>query len=289
MQIFKHLLIDKTKLQILRFGDCHFVPLEFPNDNDLKLEVFDNLLLKNLAEAREIHESGDVSKINVLNKSNDFLILHDGEIITGAKQNRTVDKTVILQSRQSQNIDVLCVEKGRWHSTGSTFSSHNAKLGMNIRYSKELYNENKQNTVWSEIDKLYQNHNTVSPTSDLCSLQEEINIDKSFNTEFKSKVFNKVYNGIIVKSPTISFIEIFYDYYIFENQISKSLNSLLNFQENNENSNLNLDESLNNLKQSIWLKESKDTNESSMSYSCSTKGRAVFYNHKLVHLIYYFM
>ena len=46
MQIFKHLLIDKTKSQILRFGDCHFVPLEFQNDNDLKLEVFDNLHLK---------------------------------------------------------------------------------------------------------------------------------------------------------------------------------------------------------------------------------------------------
>ena len=30
-------------------------------------------------------------------------------------------KVVILKSRQSQNIDVLCVEKGRWHSTGSTF------------------------------------------------------------------------------------------------------------------------------------------------------------------------
>ena len=26
-------------------------------------------------------------------------------------KNRTIDKTVILKSRQSQNIDVLCVEK----------------------------------------------------------------------------------------------------------------------------------------------------------------------------------
>ena len=69
----------------------------------------------------------------------------------------------------------------------------------------------------------------------------------------------------------MSFIEIFYDHDIFENQISKSLNSLLNFQANSKNSNLNLDVSLNNLKQSIWLKESKDTNESSNSFNCSTK------------------
>ena len=160
---------------------------------------------------------------------------------------------------------------------------------MDIRYSKELYNQNKQNTVWSEIDKQFQNQNKASSTSDLCSLDEEKNFDKSFKTEFKSKVFNKIYNGIIVKSPTVSFIEIFYDHYIFENQISKSLNSLLNFQANTKNSNLNLDVSLNNLKQSIWLKESKDTNESSNSYNCSTKGRAVFYENQLVHLIYYFM
>ena len=289
MQLFKNFLIDKKKIKVLNYGEYFFVPLEFRKKNNIKIDVFDYLFSKNLVEAREINENGNVNVINVLNKSNNFLILHDGEIITGAKQNRTIDKTVILKSQQSQNIDVLCVEKGRWHSTGSTFSSHNTKLGMDIRYSKELYNQNKQNTVWSEIDKRFQNHSKVSPTSDLCSLDEEKNFDKSFKTEFKSKVFNKIYNGIIVKSPTVSFIEIFYDHYIFENQISKSLNSLLNFQANRKNSNLNLDVSLNNLKQSIWLKESKDTNESSNSYNCSTKGRAVFYENQLVHLIYYFM
>ena len=173
-------------------------------------------IFKKFSRAREINEDGNVNVINVLNKSNNFLILHDGEIITGAKQNRTIDKTVILKSQQSQNIDVLCVEKGRWHSTGSTFSSHNTKLGMDIRYSKEQYNQNKQNTVWLEIDKRFQNQNKASPTSDLCSLDEEKNFNKSFKTEFKSKVFNKIYNGIIVKSPTVSFIEIFYDHDIFE-------------------------------------------------------------------------
>ena len=98
-----------------------FCTLRVQKKINIKIEVFDYLFSKNLVEAREINEDGNVNVINVLNKSNNFLILHDGEIITGAKQNRTIDKTVILKSRQSQNIDVLCIEKGRWHSTGSTF------------------------------------------------------------------------------------------------------------------------------------------------------------------------
>ena len=121
MQLFKHLLIDKKKIKVLNYGEYFFVPLEFRKKNNIKIDVFDYLFSKNLVEAREINENGNVNVINVLNKSNNFLILHDGEIITGAKQNRTIDKTVILKSRQSQNIDVLCIEKGRWHSTGSTF------------------------------------------------------------------------------------------------------------------------------------------------------------------------
>ena len=47
-------------------------------------------------------------------------------------------KVVILKSRQSQNIDVLCVEKGRWQSTGSTFSQHNTKLRYGYKIFKRV-------------------------------------------------------------------------------------------------------------------------------------------------------
>ena len=33
-------------------------------------------------------------------------------VIVGAKQNRTIDKSVILKSKETRNVDVLCVEKG---------------------------------------------------------------------------------------------------------------------------------------------------------------------------------
>ena len=55
-------------------------------------------------------------------------MLHDGEIIVGAKQNRTIDKSIILNSNEIQNVDVLCVEKVRWNYNSSEFYQHSTKL-----------------------------------------------------------------------------------------------------------------------------------------------------------------
>ena len=69
---------------------------------NLNLETFGSLLKKKQVEATEIDENGVVNKIKVKNNSSNFLILHDGEIIVGAKQNRTIDKSVILKSKDKK-------------------------------------------------------------------------------------------------------------------------------------------------------------------------------------------
>ena len=155
---------------------------------NLKLETFGSLLKKKQVEATEIDENGVVNNIKVKNNSPNFLILHDGEIIVGAKQNRTIDKSVILKPRETRNVDVLCVEKGRWSFRNHEFSQHNSKLSPEIRFSKDtVKNYNKQNTVWNEIDKMYTENNQYSNTSDFCEFKEEnseLVIEK-----IKSKIF----------------------------------------------------------------------------------------------------
>ena len=122
-----------------------FVPLEFRNKYDLNIQTFSSLVSNDLVEATELDGNADVNKITVKNKSDDYLVLHDGEIIVGAKQNRTIDKSIILNSNEIQNVDVLCVEKGRWNYNSSEFYQHSTKLSPEIRYSKEsTYQQNKQ-------------------------------------------------------------------------------------------------------------------------------------------------
>ena len=91
-----------------------------------------------------------LNKIKVKNYSSDFLILHDGEIIVGAKQNRTIDKSVILKPKETRNVDVLCVEKGRWSFRNHEFSQHNSKLSPEIRFSKEIVkNYNNESLIYT--------------------------------------------------------------------------------------------------------------------------------------------
>lgn len=287
MRIFENLIIDKTDFKVINSENCTFVPLQFNDNTNLKLETFGSLLKKKQVEATEIDENGVVNNIKVKNNSPNFLILHDGEIIVGAKQNRTIDKSVILKPRETRNVDVLCVEKGRWSFRNHEFSQHNSKLSPEIRFSKEtVKNYNKQNTVWNEIDKMYTENNQYSNTSDFCEFKEEnseLVIEK-----IKSKIFNDRYNGILVANNKISFIETFYNSKIYEDQIAKSISTLLIKNKYENNQQIELDKYLLRLKDSNWFKENQDSLETSYLSNSQGKGRLIFLNNQIIHLIFFF-
>lgn len=287
MRIFENLIIDKTDFNVINSENCTFVPLQFNDNTNLKLETFGSLLKKKQVEATEIDENGVVNNIKVKNNSPNFLILHDGEIIVGAKQNRTIDKSVILKPRETRNVDVLCVEKGRWSFRNHEFSQHNSKLSPEIRFSKDtVKNYNKQNTVWNEIDKMYTENNQYSNTSDFCEFKEEnseLVIEK-----IKSKIFNDRYNGILVANNKISFIETFYNSKIYEDQIAKSISTLLIKNKYENNQQIELDKYLLRLKDSNWFKENQDSLETSYLSNSQGKGRLIFLNNQIIHLIFFF-
>ena len=289
MKIFENLIIDKTNLKVVKSENCTFVPLQLNNYTDLKLETFGSLSKKRQVEATEIDENGVVNKIKVRNNSSNLLILHDGEIIVGAKQNRTIDKTVILKPKETRNVDVLCVEKGRWSFRNQEFSQHNSKLSPEIRFSKEtVTNYNKQNTVWNEIDKMYEENNQYSNTSDFCEFKKEEN-SKLGLEEIKSIIFNDRYNGILVTNNKIRFIEIFYNSKIYEDQITKSINTLFINNKNENNQQIEIDKYFFRLKDSNWFKEENESSlETAYLSNYQGKGRLIFFNKQILHLIFFF-
>ena len=286
MKIFEKLRIDKRNLKIIEQGDWIFVPLEFRNKYDLNIQTFSSLVSNGLVEATELEGNAEVNKIIVNNKSDDYLVLHDGEIIVGAKQNRTIDKSIILNSNEIQNVDVLCVEKGRWNINSSEFSQHNTKLSPEIRYSKESTNQqNKQNAVWNEIDNIYLNSDQYSQSSDFCEFKQKNN--EVFLNTIKSKIFNNQYNGLFVKGPQVCFLEIFYDAKIYEDQISKSIKSFL-INKKKDYKKINIQNYLKILKNSDWNKDFINSVGQSFVINDKIKGRVIFLKGQLVHLILYF-
>jgi hypothetical protein len=68
-------------------------------------------------------EGGHVPQVKVVNKSDRYIFLMAGEILTGARQNRLVGKDVLLGPGEKEVIvPVYCVEQGRWDAGNYDFN-----------------------------------------------------------------------------------------------------------------------------------------------------------------------
>jgi hypothetical protein len=75
------------------------------------------------AVVEEVNESGSVPNLAVTNKCNRPLLIPEGEILIGAKQNRVVNVTVLVAAGVKFGLPVSCVEAGRWRYQSQHFES----------------------------------------------------------------------------------------------------------------------------------------------------------------------
>src|SRR5690348_10022468 len=70
--------------------------------------------IKQGAFISEVDEHGDVNQVLVSNASKLPLLLYEGELILGARQNRTIDAPCLVPKGTDLRVPVSCVEQGRW-------------------------------------------------------------------------------------------------------------------------------------------------------------------------------
>lgn len=150
----------------------------------------------NHIEVKEVNESGSVNNLVVLNHSNHFVFFSDGDILSGAKQNRVLNTSVFLAPNSKTIIPVSCVEQGRWRHLSQKFKGNDYLAPSKLRAKKsEEVKENlkinnsfmcSQHSVWSEVEDYQINLRVSSPTSNLSDVFEEkkTDIDK-FIADFK--------------------------------------------------------------------------------------------------------
>ena len=73
-------------------------------------------------EVREMGEGGRVDSLHVLNRSENFIFMMDGDILAGAKQDRVLNTSVFLSPGSKTRLPVSCVEQGRWRRVSDTFT-----------------------------------------------------------------------------------------------------------------------------------------------------------------------
>ena len=152
----------------------------FPITKDLGHLYISNLLtLEEASSLKEfkIAETGDVNKVKIINKSGQDVLLLNGEIFEGAKQNRTLNDSTLLPGQGEFMMDVSCVEQNRWSSTYGKFNYSNDLHNFRAKGNKMFYvNESKINTgrkrsnqseVWKDIQEKQRNLNVSSNTSSI--------------------------------------------------------------------------------------------------------------------------
>jgi hypothetical protein len=150
---------------------CQFRPFEYPVDQSV-LRIFtmhtlhefpkpiielSKALDQQLAEVTEVDQSGSVQQLYVLNHSQSHLLIYEGSLLKGAKQNRVVNATLLLPPVSKNVIPASCVEQGRWNYSSRSFakSEYDApqflrkSIRKNVSASKSLMGD--QSEVWNEI------------------------------------------------------------------------------------------------------------------------------------------
>jgi hypothetical protein len=120
-------------------------------------------------EITEVGRDGVVNRVAVRNPLPRPVLLYDGEELVGAKQNRVVNRSVLVTGESRLVIPVACVESGRWERRSRRFDLGGHVAGPELRRRKALSLQASgeravQHEVWAAVDDRLARNAVASPT-----------------------------------------------------------------------------------------------------------------------------
>jgi hypothetical protein len=110
-------------------------------------------------EVSEVSNSGRVELVLVRNLGPKPILLLAGDILLGGKQDRVVAKDTVVLPGESSEVNVFCVEPGRWHGKSVDFDVPAASAPAKVRNAAAL---GSQREVWDEVEQ----HNSGAELSE---------------------------------------------------------------------------------------------------------------------------
>jgi hypothetical protein len=148
--------------------------LEGPAEQTLDYLTLHEAMTRGFARVSEISDNGSVPELLFENSADLPVLILDGEELLGAKQNRTVNVTVLAPARETVKIPVSCVEAGRWrHETAHFamsdrhhFAQGRAVKAATVSRSLEVDGSHRadQQRVWADISAKAARLGAPSPT-----------------------------------------------------------------------------------------------------------------------------
>lgn len=134
---------------------------------------------------RDVEHS--VNALTVQNKSTDTIYLMSGDVVQGGNQDRVIAQDQVVAPGTVRNIEVFCVEKGRWHFVDSTASANEKTIyafkgyynvaSPQVRHA--VHHTGSQQEVWNAVARVTSANNAESGTGAYAALENA--------TESKSK------------------------------------------------------------------------------------------------------
>lgn len=168
-------------------GNLAVVPLVGKSpDNTTDYVLLDEALEDGSVEITELSEGGSVPELKLTNKGKRPVLLLDGDQLIGAKQNRVINITILVDAETAVVIPVSCVEQGRWSYRSRHFRSSGRTVHASLRRSKAAQVSESmrrtgtrcadQGAMWDDIATMSSRHAVYSDTGaaeDLYSVLDE--------------------------------------------------------------------------------------------------------------------
>lgn len=168
-------------------------PLSWTHPHDAPYILLGTAIESGQAVVEEVNEAGSVPNLAVTNKADRPLLIAEGEILIGAKQNRVVNVTVLVAAGVKFVMPVSCVEAGRWRYRSRHFESkfcappslRNKKMKAVQRNRAEGGRaESDQGEVWNEVQACL---NKVDARSETASLTDGFLASEKRLDEFREQ------------------------------------------------------------------------------------------------------
>ena len=123
----------------------------------------------------EVSEGGSVPELRVVNKGDARILVLDGEELRGARQNRVLSTSILIDRHSTLVVPVSCTERGRWAYASRQFAESEMLAERQVRFAMRSSTHAAmasgagvhadQGRVWSEVEGLHRRHGTHSGTS----------------------------------------------------------------------------------------------------------------------------
>lgn len=288
-------IISFNQLNVQSYKGLTIIPLKAETSNTIDFLTLNKGFDLGLVEVREC-EVEDVNNVIITNNAVTPLILIDGEEIIGAKQNRIVNKTLIVPPKTKMKISVSCTEKERWSYKNNhicNFEQSDYIANSNTRRAKAsaLDECSFQYKVWDSIDTFSKRCSIKPKTSAMADCYEDFS--KSQDEYLNHFKLSNGQTGLIaIIDNEIIGVEIFTSHEIYENYHDKIIRSYiidsLDFEDNASVDDDKINEIIENISKSEFIKEESQGLGEFIKFSNDYgTGSALIYDDEIIHMPYF--